>query len=141
MDNVSKAARSKIMRAIKSKGTGPELAVLAALRKAGLQVEANVARLPGTPDAVVTAPGPVWSRGIAVFVNGCYWHGHPHTKVPKTNVEYWLHKIDSNRRRDARVVRKLHRRGWSVITIWECRLDAGIRRAVREAKRRGWATK
>jgi DNA mismatch endonuclease (patch repair protein) len=74
--------------------------------------------LPGTPDIVL--PG----RGAAVFVNGCFWHGHAckREKMPKSRKDYWEPKIDANRRRDARKRRQLKSLGWKVVVVWECEL-------------------
>jgi DNA mismatch endonuclease (patch repair protein) len=75
--------------------------------------------LPGTPDLVFPA------RGKVLFVHGCYWHGHTckYGKAQsKSNVEFWQQKIDANRRRDRRNLRKLRAAGWSVATVWECEI-------------------
>ncbi len=106
------------MSRIRSKGTGPETAVAAIVRSLTLYgIDVNDKSLPGTPDVVVP-----WLRKI-VFVNGCFWHGHtPCYREPKSNADFWRSKVAHNRARDACVVRKLRRRAWSVITVWECEL-------------------
>jgi DNA mismatch endonuclease (patch repair protein) len=115
VDNVSKEKRSQIMRAIKSKGTGPELVMSALLGRVVdfRQVELQ-ADLPGKPDFAI--------RDIrtAIFVHGCFFHGCPtHYKRPKSNVDFWVSKVQANMRRDTRSVRALWRRGWHVIRVWE----------------------
>ena len=64
-------------------------------------------------------------RKIAIFVDGCFWHGHEgcrYYRLPKSNVEFWQTKIDRNRARDERDMEALRKRGWRVIVVWECRL-------------------
>ena len=66
-------------------------------------------------------------RKIAVFVDGCFWHGCPKCyRSPKTNKAYWSAKVDGNRKRDRRQERVLRKNGWQVWRFWECRvrLDA-----------------
>ncbi|MBP6726816.1 MAG: DNA mismatch endonuclease Vsr, partial [Thauera sp.] len=75
--------------------------------------------LPGKPDIAFLG------RRIAIFVHGCFWHGHnckEGVRRPKSNSAYWLPKIDSNARRDAAHVADLVTEGWSVLTVWECEL-------------------
>lgn len=77
--------------------------------------------LPCTPDIVLPR------RASVVFVHGCFWHGHRcrHGSVlSKTNTEFWVAKIEDNRRRDARKRRALQRLGWVVETVWECRIGS-----------------
>lgn len=81
----------------------------------------------------------------AVFVNGCFWHGHKDCKyytVPKTNTEFWVAKVARNQERDQDVWRKLEAKGWSVIVIWECqlkksKLDETVGRVASEIVRNG----
>lgn len=63
-------------------------------------------------------------RRKAIFVHGCFWHGHSckKGKLPSSNVEYWSEKIEANRERDARVLKELEIRGWQAIVIWQCEL-------------------
>lgn len=88
--------------------------------------------------AVYGHPDFVWrSQHLAVFVDGCFWHGHDckKTKLPKTNAMAWAEKIQNNRARDLRVKNKLRRDGWKVIRIWECRLVTNPGREIRRIKR------
>lgn len=117
-DIFSKKKRSAIMAAIKAKGTrSTELAVRRILRGSGITGwRANLKAVPGTPDFVFL------KIKLAVFVDGCFWHGCPtciRNRRPSTNAGFWRKKIAGNKRRDKRVDRKLRRMGWSVIRIWE----------------------
>lgn len=77
------------------------------------------AKLPGKPDIVIK------SRGIVVFVNGCFWHAHncPAFRIPKTSSDFWETKIERNVERDHLNQVKLEADGWEVLTIWECQLS------------------
>ena len=106
--------RSRIMARIRGRGTGPERALAAALGGSGLEFTANDGSLPGSPDLAFAG------ARLAVFVNGCFWHGCPrHYRLPKSNVEFWERKVRGNRRRDAKARRALNRAGWSVMVVWE----------------------
>jgi DNA mismatch endonuclease (patch repair protein) len=79
-----------------------------------MRYRVNVRGLPGTPDIVFTR------ARIAVFVDGCYWHGCPkHASIPKTNTQWWLEKFRENKARDRRKDRELRRAGWLPLHIWE----------------------
>ena len=69
-------------------------------------------------------PDFVWrSARVALFVDGCFWHGCPRCyRAPRNNVRYWREKIRRNRTRDVSVVRALHEAGWKTLRIWECEL-------------------
>jgi DNA mismatch endonuclease, patch repair protein len=111
--------RSAVMRRVKGKDTSPELAVRKALTALGARYRLHRADLPGKPDIVL--PG----RRLALFVHGCFWHGHDcprGARVPKQNRDYWVAKIDRNRARDAKSHEALVALGWRVETIWECEL-------------------
>jgi DNA mismatch endonuclease (patch repair protein) len=111
--------RSAVMRAVKSRGTGPELAVRAMLRGLAPGYRLNRADLPGKPDIVYR------SRRLAVFVHGCFWHGHDcprGARLPKNNADYWREKIARNRARDAKNVAALEAMGWRALVIFECAL-------------------
>lgn len=111
--------RSEVMRRVKAKGTTPELKVRRALTALGARYRLNRKDLPGSPDIVL--PG----RRLAVFVHGCFWHGHDcprGSRTPKANREYWTAKVARNVARDQRVAAELAAAGWRVETIWECDL-------------------
>jgi DNA mismatch endonuclease (patch repair protein) len=120
--------RSAVMRAIGARGTAPERAVRALVRELGYSASYNLRSLPGEPDVVVR------STHKAIFVHGCFWHGHScrrGNRVPITNRAYWVHKIRANRGRHRAAVRELRRMGWSVLTVWECQLRQGARLTTR----------
>lgn len=119
-DIFNKAKRRNIMQAVRRERTAPELLVARALRKFSLRFRQNSPLLPGKPDFVIP------EARLALLVHGCFWHGHrgcrKGTRRPTTNREYWVAKIERNRRRDARVARRLRALGFSVYTIWECEI-------------------
>jgi DNA mismatch endonuclease (patch repair protein) len=109
--------RSAVMRRVKGRDTGPELAVRRILRAAGIGYRLGGAGLPGKPDLVMKG------RRTAVFVHGCFWHGHDcprGARQPKANAAYWTAKIDRNRARDGAALAALQAAGWRVVTVWEC---------------------
>ncbi len=111
--------RSAIMRRVKGHGTGPELAVRKIIWSLGGRYRLNRADLPGKPDIVL--PG----RRLAVFVHGCFWHGHDcarGARIPKANREYWTAKVGRNRQRDVAARWALEAAGWRVEVVWECAL-------------------
>ncbi|HEY0437752.1 MAG TPA: DNA mismatch endonuclease Vsr [Phenylobacterium sp.] len=115
--------RSAVMRRVKGKDTTPELAVRKALTGLGARYRLHRKDLPGKPDIVLAG------RGLALFVHGCFWHGHDcarGARVPKQNRDYWVGKVARNRARDAASREALEALGWRVETVWECELkDAG----------------
>jgi DNA mismatch endonuclease (patch repair protein) len=111
--------RSAVMRRVKGKDTSPELKVRHALHRLGARFRLHRKDLPGAPDIVLPR------RRLAIFVHGCFWHGHncPRgARVPKQNREYWLSKVGRNRERDAVNLGALEAKGWRVETVWECEL-------------------
>ena len=107
-------AVSQHMRGIGTKRTGVEQRARRVLRLEKLKFKGNVKTLPGTPDLVIP------ELDLAIFVNGCFWHGCPRCcTAPKYNRAWWNKKISNNRRRDRRVTRKLRNQGYSVIHLWE----------------------
>ena len=107
------------MRAVKSRDTGPELAVRAMLREIAPGYRLHRADLPGKPDIVYGR------RKLAIFVHGCFWHGHDcarGARAPRDNAEYWRTKIARNRARDAANLEKLAALGWRALVVYECAL-------------------
>lgn len=131
-DVFTEAERSAVMRAVKSRDTGPEIALRKALFRLGLRYRLDDRRLPGRPDIVF--PGP----RAAIFVHGCFWHGHEcprGRRRPKANARYWRLKIARNRARDAAAAAALRRLGWRVMIVWECALKEPACVARRLARR------
>ena len=119
MDVHDKATRSYNMSQIKGKNTKPEILVRKYLYANGFRYRLNVKTLPGTPDIVLK------KYKTAIFINGCFWHGHEGCKYfvwPKTWEAFWKEKINKNIRRNAQNIEKLKADGWNVIVIWECEL-------------------
>jgi DNA mismatch endonuclease (patch repair protein) len=113
------AKRSAVMRRVKGRDTTPELQVRKALTRLGARYRLHRKDLPGSPD--IALPG----RRVALFVHGCFWHGHDcarGARVPKQNRDYWLGKVARNRARDAASRAALAGLGWRVETVWECEL-------------------
>ena len=111
--------RRRVMRAVKSKDTKPEIILRKMLHALGYRYRLHRRDLPGSPDLVF--PG----RRKIIFVHGCFWHGHPcrgEPRLPKSNREYWVPKIRRNAERDAEHERALIELGWHVLTVWECEL-------------------
>jgi DNA mismatch endonuclease (patch repair protein) len=118
-DVFSPEKRSQVMRRVKGRDTTPELRVRKLLTRMGLRYRLHRKDLPGNPDIVM--PG----RRLAVFVHGCFWHGHDcarGARAPKANADYWQAKIGRNRARDARTAEALDALGWRPVTLWECEL-------------------
>jgi DNA mismatch endonuclease (patch repair protein) len=111
--------RSATMRAVKSRDTSPELAVRALLRAFAPGYRLHRRDIPGNPDIAYVG------RRQAIFVHGCFWHGHDcarGARMPKANADYWRAKIARNRARDEAHREKLAALGWRALTIWECEL-------------------
>ena len=111
--------RGQLMSRVRSAGNKTtEVRFCALLREARLTGWRRNRVLPGRPDFV-------WPKArVAVFVDGCFWHGHACGKniVPKTNARAWDNKIRRNKNRDRRVTRFLRCEGWYVLRVWECDL-------------------
>lgn len=125
-------SRSEIMSRVRSKNTSPEILVRSSFHKAGLRFRIHRKDLPGNPDIVFP------SRRIALFVNGCFWHGHEGCKrarIPASRREYWEGKLRRNVARDAANYALLESAGWRVVVLWECELTGGrIEEAIAEIK-------
>lgn len=107
--------RSKIMAAVRQRNTEPEMVLRRALHSCGLRFRLpQRGSLPGSPDIVFR------SAMVAVFVDGCFWHGCPtHGTSPKTNASFWEAKIKRNRQRDEYVDERLKAMGWQPVRLWE----------------------
>ena len=107
------------MARVRSRDTAPEMVVRRALTAMGYRYRLHRRDLPGTPDIAFIG------RRAAVFVHGCFWHGHGcarGSRAPRANAAYWRDKIAGNRARDARNGAALAALGWRVLTLWECEL-------------------
>ncbi|OWV18287.1 very short patch repair endonuclease [Fibrobacter sp. UWB4] len=110
--------RSQMMQAVHSENTKPEMTVRRALFKAGMRYRLHRRDLPGTPDIFVQ------KYGVAIFVNGCFWHQHgcKLTSRPKSNSAFWNDKFDRNIVRDIKTQHELSLLGYRVAIVWECSL-------------------
>jgi DNA mismatch endonuclease, patch repair protein len=120
MDKLSPERRSENMRNIRGQNTSPELAVRKLCREIGFSgYRIHHKELPGKPDIV-------WlGRKQAIFVHGCFWHGHDCSegiRKPKSNCSYWIPKIERNQQHDAESISNLREAGWNVFVIWECEI-------------------
>ena len=112
------SARSRTMRAIRSKNTKPEMIIRKALHSLGYRFRLHLRKLPGSPDIVLPR------YKTAVQVRGCFWHHHncENGRLPRTAVEYWHPKLKANVKRDQRNDAALIALGYKVVVIWECDL-------------------
>lgn len=124
-DVMTPEQRSRCMAAIKGKDTKPEMIVRKYLFSRGLRYRVNNRKLPGSPDIVLK------KYKTVVFIDGCFWHGHEGCKyyhLPKTNVDFWRHKIAMNIARDYANGVDLRLAGWKVIRVWECDIKTKVKR-------------
>ena len=111
--------RSAIMRAVPGQNTSAEMKVRRLLRAIAPGYRLHRSDIPGNPDVAYVG------RRLAIFVHGCFWHGHDcarGARMPKTNTDYWREKIGRNVSRDARNLAELRRLGWRALVVWECAL-------------------
>jgi DNA mismatch endonuclease (patch repair protein) len=106
------------MQAVKSKNTKPELIVRRCLFALGYRYRLHRKDLPGSPDIAFIG------RRKAIFVHGCFWHGHGCSKgrLPKSRLGYWQPKLEKNAERDRTKTEQLESRGWEVLVVWQCEL-------------------
>ena len=119
MDSLSGEQRRYVMSRVRSRDTSPEKIVRRKLFHLGLRFCVHSKKLPGTPDIVLPR------FRLAIFVHGCFWHGHKcrRGRKPSSNVEFWSKKIQGNKARDRRVIRELKKLGWQVWIIWTCEMS------------------
>lgn len=118
-DIVDKVTRSRMMAGIRSKDTGPEIALRRRLHGLGFRYRLHVASLPGKPDLVLP------KYKAAIFVHGCFWHRHEgcrYAAMPTTRLEFWAAKFDANVARDRAARLALEALRWRVGIVWECAL-------------------
>lgn len=111
------------MSGIRGKDTRPEMIIRKALFGRGFRYRLHDKNLPGKPDLVLK------KYNAVIFVHGCFWHGHDcHLfKWPKTNIEFWRTKIQTNMQKDIEIKTELLEMGWRVLVIWECALKGKAR--------------
>lgn len=116
------AQTSYRMSRVPSRDTEPELAVRRALHRSSYRFRIHRSDLPGSPDVVLPR------FRTAVFVHGCFWHGHDckRAKLPKRNAAYWERKIRKTRERDRAAREALSEQGWRIRVIWSCNVESGI---------------
>lgn len=128
-DDRTPAQRSETMQRVRGTDTSCEVALRSALHRRGLRYSLR-RKLPGRPDIVFT------SARVAVFVDGCFWHGCPeHCRRPSSNRAYWHAKIERNVARDRRVDSELVAMGWRVVRVWEHAVRASPARAASRIER------
>ncbi len=118
MDTRTPEQRRRIMQAVKSKDTKPEMLVRRLLHGMGYRYRLHRKDLPGRPDIAFV------SRQKAIFVHGCFWHGHGCSKgrLPKSRLDYWQPKLDENMHRDRIKQEQLEEMGWRVLVVWQCEI-------------------
>ncbi len=116
MDTVAKTTRSRMMAAIRSNDSRPEVALRHSIFRLGYRYRLHDHGLPGKPDMVFP------KYRAVVFINGCFWHHHEcqDVKMPETRRAWWRRKLEGNRERDKAVLRTLQERGWRTLVLWEC---------------------
>lgn len=122
-DVFTKAKRSAVMSLIRSRGNrATELRLIALMREHGITGWRRNAPVFGKPDFVFR------HERVAVFVDGCFWHGCPrHATKPANNRAFWQAKLARNAERDREVTRELRKAGWRVVRVWECALTRARR--------------
>ena len=118
MDIFDKNKRSEIMKSVKSKNNkSTELKLIEIFKKYKIKGWRRNYKIIGNPDFIFSI------KKIAVFVDGCFWHGHNCRNLkPKDNYDYWDLKIKKNKERDILINKKLSNKNWIIIRIWECEL-------------------
>ena len=120
MDTLTPTKRSERMALVRGKNTKPEMVVRRLIHSMGFRYRLHSPSLPGHPDLVFVR------RRKVIFVHGCFWHLHGGkcslSRLPKSNLGFWLPKLEGNRTRDTRNRRTIHALGWKMLVIWECQL-------------------
>ena len=119
VDTVDKATRSKNMSKVRNKDTKPELLVRKYLHSRGIRYRLHDKKLCGKPDIILA------KYRAVIFIHGCFWHRHENCHLaytPKSRVDFWTRKFESNVKRDKQVHSLLKEDGWRILTIWECAL-------------------
>ena len=125
MDTLSPKQRSERMARIRGRDTKPEMIVRRLVHRMGYRFRLHRRDLPGRPD--LTFP----SRRKVILVHGCFWHRHPDegcklARMPKSRLDFWGPKLETNRKRDEEDLARLTGLGWDALVVWECQLrDVG----------------
>lgn len=122
-DFMTPVQRGQAMSKVRGTDSRIEVLIRSALHRKGFRFRKNVKELPGSPDVVLKR------YGCAIFVNGCFWHGHtgcPKAALPKTATERWTRKIRDTIARDGRQIAALRQLGWRVRVVWECSLRSSL---------------
>ncbi|HEY4715267.1 MAG TPA: DNA mismatch endonuclease Vsr [Candidatus Paceibacterota bacterium] len=117
LDPLSPKERSERMGRVHAKDTKAEMAVRRLLHSMGYRYRLHDRTLPGYPDIVFR------KRKKMIFVHGCFWHRHhcrSGKRLPKTRLDFWLPKLNANKKRDQKNLNKINRLGWLYLIIWEC---------------------
>ena len=113
------------MAAVRHFDTPPELRLRRALWKLGVRYRTHLRGVPGRPDLGLKG------KRVAVFVDGCFWHGCPRCYVaPKRNADFWARKVRYNRARRRRVLAELKREGWTVVQVWGHEVERDLHRTM-----------
>ena len=118
-DVLTPEQRRACMAAVRGQNTTPEMIVRRLVHSMGYRYALHKKNLPGRPDLALV------SRRRAIFVHGCFWHGHDCARggrIPQQNRDYWILKIARNRQRDISAVASLRALGWKTLVVWECQL-------------------
>lgn len=118
-DTLSREERSERMSRVRNKNSNPEMKLRRLVHGMGYRYRLHVGKLPGKPDLVFPA------KHAVIFMHGCFWHRHPNCKLarlPKSKLDFWVNKLEGNRRRDLIHQQQLQAMGWRVLVIWECEM-------------------
>ncbi|MHB8632765.1 MAG: very short patch repair endonuclease [Thermoplasmatota archaeon] len=126
MDRVTREVRSRIMSHVRGKNTAPEMALRRALHARGIRFRVHNRNVPGTPD--ISHSG----ARVAVFVDGCFWHGCPtHYRAPTSRKRFWARKLAYNTDLRRRVRNRLEASDWVLVELWECKVRDEVGRLAR----------
>jgi len=129
MKNKKKLTRSEIMSRVRSKNTKPELILRKSLYKLGMRYRVNAKDIIGKPDIYVR------KYKLAIFVDSDFWHGRLYLqgkRIPKTNQDYWIPKLEKNIQRDKYVTKALKLDGWHVLRYWESDIIKNVNSIAKE---------
>lgn len=127
-DTLTQEERSERMSRVRGSDTKPEMRVRRLVHGLGYRYRLHRRDLPGKPDLVF--PG----RRKVILVHGCFWHRHPDpncrlARLPKSNLDFWIPKLEGNRERDMKNAKRMKELGWEQLVIWECQTKDEIQLA------------